>query len=56
MIREMIWEYQSVKLDRGESWYDALRLNGERGWEAWHMESINGFREIYFKRPFTEGK
>jgi hypothetical protein len=46
------WEYQSITLAPGESWYDALRLNGANGWEAWHMErSDNGHRTLYFKRP-----
>lgn len=49
------WEYQSIKLAPGESWYDVLRLNGANGWEAWHMErDDNGWREVYFKRELDK--
>ncbi len=46
------WDYVSVVVKPGESWYDVLRGHGRNGWEAWHIEkSENGWREIYFKRP-----
>lgn len=46
------WEYTSVNVGPGESWYDQLRAWGENGWEAWHIEkTAEGWREIYFKRP-----
>jgi hypothetical protein len=49
------WEYQSLKLEPGESWYEALRINGSAGREAWHMDANDqGWREIYFKRPVRE--
>lgn len=46
------WEYTSVNVGPGESWYDQLRNWGANGWEAWHIEKNEaGWREIYFKRP-----
>lgn len=46
------WEYTSVKVAPGQSWYDVLRRFGDEGWEAWHMERAeHGLHEIYFKRP-----
>lgn len=48
----MKWEYTTVNVGPGESWYDQLRAWGENGWEAWHLEkNESGWREIYFKRP-----
>ncbi len=46
-----VWEYTSSKVAPGESWYDVLRSMGREGWEAWHIEKTDGWREIYFKRP-----
>ena len=45
------WEYTTVNVGPGESWYDQLRAWGENGWEAWYIEkTAEGWREIYFKR------
>jgi hypothetical protein len=47
----MRWEYQHLNLGPGEDHFGTLRENGERGWEAWHMErDERGWRTIYFKR------
>lgn len=46
------WEYDSVNVGPGESWYDELRKRGLDGWEAWHIEKAEtGWRTLYFKRP-----
>lgn len=51
------WQYTSVNLKPGESWYDALRQYGREGWEAWHIDrNETGWREIYFKRPAGDGE
>lgn len=45
------WETTSKVYIPGESWFDGLRRYGAEGWEPWHMEkSLDGYREIYFKR------
>lgn len=50
------WQYTSKTLTHGESWYEELRAIGQVGWEAWHMENINGIRTIYLKRPETDDR
>lgn len=51
MSKSTQWEYQHLNLEPTESHFDALRENGKRGWEAWHMErSEAGWKVIYFKR------
>lgn len=49
-----IWEYASIKLDPQESVSTTLKLNGELGWEAWHIDEHRTergvYREVYFKR------
>lgn len=45
------WEYQHVNLGPGEDYFQTLRINGDLGWEAWHMEKNDrGWRTIFFKR------
>jgi hypothetical protein len=53
-----IWAYQHVNLGPGEDYFQTLRINGELGWEAWHMEKdARGWRTIHFKmeRPRGDG-
>lgn len=52
------WEYQHLNIAPGEDWFQALRLNGARGWEAWHIEydRERGWRTLYFKRQTHEAK
>jgi len=44
------WQHAIYQLQLVESLHDVLWKMGDDGWEPWHIENRDGWREIYFKR------
>lgn len=50
----MKFQYRQVSEGGREKFVDALNEAGSEGWEAFHVESVNGFHIALMKRAVEE--